>query len=291
MPCSRSPARVAAAGARPSAPGASATSVRAHAAVPPAGRRRGGRRAFAYRGVGRELVARVKYRNARAVVPWLAAAMVQHRARATGSRPPRSLGRPPRCSAAGRGASIRRRSSPGPSPASCGARCRALARSTGPARRRPGLPRRRAASARTSSLGAVRTFARAARRRRRHHRAPRSRPRRLHCVPRARPNVVAVTAARTPPPGIRLTHGLPILREHTHGRRRTDARCTWTSWFEARTARCRPGCRTSPARRSGRSRASPTTRAASRSTSPRCTPHASMRGSSVRSPCTSSDTS
>lgn len=32
---------------------------------------------FAYRGVARELVARVKYRNARAVVPWLAAAMVQ----------------------------------------------------------------------------------------------------------------------------------------------------------------------------------------------------------------------
>jgi predicted amidophosphoribosyltransferase len=33
--------------------------------------------AFAYRGVGRELVARVKYRNARAVVPWLAAAMAE----------------------------------------------------------------------------------------------------------------------------------------------------------------------------------------------------------------------
>jgi predicted amidophosphoribosyltransferase len=32
--------------------------------------------AFAYRGVARELVARLKYRNARAAVPWLAAAMV-----------------------------------------------------------------------------------------------------------------------------------------------------------------------------------------------------------------------
>lgn len=32
--------------------------------------------AFAYRGVARELVARLKYRNARAGVPWLAAAMV-----------------------------------------------------------------------------------------------------------------------------------------------------------------------------------------------------------------------
>jgi predicted Zn-dependent peptidase len=32
--------------------------------------------AFAYRGPARELVARVKYRNARAAVPWLAAAMV-----------------------------------------------------------------------------------------------------------------------------------------------------------------------------------------------------------------------
>jgi predicted amidophosphoribosyltransferase len=31
---------------------------------------------FEYRGVGRELVARVKYRNMRAVVPWLARAMV-----------------------------------------------------------------------------------------------------------------------------------------------------------------------------------------------------------------------
>src|SRR5919198_405001 len=30
---------------------------------------------FAYEGVARELVARVKYRNVRAVVPWLAAAM------------------------------------------------------------------------------------------------------------------------------------------------------------------------------------------------------------------------
>ena len=30
---------------------------------------------FAYEGVGRELVARVKYRNVRAVVPWLASAM------------------------------------------------------------------------------------------------------------------------------------------------------------------------------------------------------------------------
>ena len=32
--------------------------------------------AFAYEGVARELVARVKYRNVRAVVPWLAVAMV-----------------------------------------------------------------------------------------------------------------------------------------------------------------------------------------------------------------------
>ncbi len=32
--------------------------------------------AFAYRGAARELVARLKYRNTRAVVPWLAAAMV-----------------------------------------------------------------------------------------------------------------------------------------------------------------------------------------------------------------------
>ncbi len=31
---------------------------------------------FAYEGAGRELVARVKYRNVRAVVPWLASAMV-----------------------------------------------------------------------------------------------------------------------------------------------------------------------------------------------------------------------
>src|SRR5450755_2717140 len=30
---------------------------------------------FAYAGAGRELVARVKYRNVRAVVPWLASAM------------------------------------------------------------------------------------------------------------------------------------------------------------------------------------------------------------------------
>jgi predicted amidophosphoribosyltransferase len=32
--------------------------------------------AFAYEGVGRELVARVKYRNRRAALPWLATAMV-----------------------------------------------------------------------------------------------------------------------------------------------------------------------------------------------------------------------
>jgi predicted amidophosphoribosyltransferase len=32
---------------------------------------------FSYRGVARELVARLKYRNARAAVPWLAAAMVE----------------------------------------------------------------------------------------------------------------------------------------------------------------------------------------------------------------------
>ena len=48
----------------------------AHDAPPPAGVDRWAA-AFAYRGVGRELVARVKYRNARAVVPWLAAAMAE----------------------------------------------------------------------------------------------------------------------------------------------------------------------------------------------------------------------
>jgi predicted amidophosphoribosyltransferase len=46
----------------------------AHGAAPPAGVDAWAA-AFAYRGVARELVARVKYRNARAVVPWLAAAM------------------------------------------------------------------------------------------------------------------------------------------------------------------------------------------------------------------------
>ena len=54
----------------------------AHAAAPPAGVD-GWAAAFAYRGVGRELVARAKYRNARAVVPWLAAAMAA-RVRADG---------------------------------------------------------------------------------------------------------------------------------------------------------------------------------------------------------------
>jgi predicted amidophosphoribosyltransferase len=48
----------------------------AHAAIPPPGVDEWAA-AFAYRGVGRELVARVKYRNTRAVVPWLAATMVQ----------------------------------------------------------------------------------------------------------------------------------------------------------------------------------------------------------------------
>ncbi len=47
----------------------------APAAVPPAGVD-AWNAAFAYRGPARELVARVKYRNARAAVPWLAAAMV-----------------------------------------------------------------------------------------------------------------------------------------------------------------------------------------------------------------------
>jgi predicted amidophosphoribosyltransferase len=37
---------------------------------------------FAYAGPARELVARVKYRNVRAVVPWLAAAMVEELVRA-----------------------------------------------------------------------------------------------------------------------------------------------------------------------------------------------------------------
>ena len=54
----------------------------AHHAAPPAGVDRWAA-AFAYRGVARELVARVKYRNARAVVPWLAATMAE-RARADG---------------------------------------------------------------------------------------------------------------------------------------------------------------------------------------------------------------
>jgi len=44
-------------------------------APPPAGVDAWGA-AFAYEGVARELVARVKYRNVRAVVPWLAVAMV-----------------------------------------------------------------------------------------------------------------------------------------------------------------------------------------------------------------------
>ena len=48
----------------------------AHAAPPPPGVDAWAA-AFAYRGVGRELVARVKYRNTRAVVPWLAATMAQ----------------------------------------------------------------------------------------------------------------------------------------------------------------------------------------------------------------------
>ena len=91
--------------------------------------------AFAYEGVARELVARVKYRGARAAVPWLAAAMVEALPgdRASGSTP--SPGRPPR---------RERRRARGFDPAEILAR--AVARRLRRARRRPARPSARPAA-------------------------------------------------------------------------------------------------------------------------------------------------
>ncbi len=134
MPCSRSPARAAAAGVHPSAPGAWPTSrPRTTPRRPPAstgGRppsRTAGWAASWWRGSSTATPGRW-CRGWRRRWPSAPAP--------TGSRRPRSVGRPPRCSTAGRAASTRRRSSPGPSPARS-APDRHACSTASPVRRRP----------------------------------------------------------------------------------------------------------------------------------------------------------
>ena len=152
MPCSRSRARAAVVEGAPLCSRCLGGLRAAHAAVPPPGVDAWAA-CFAYRGVGRELVARVKYRNTRAVVPWLASMMVETVLAhgldaATVTWAPTSVRAAPR-------ARLRSGGDPG-----AGGRARvecpvsATARSTTRVRRRPGLRRRRAAPALVSRPGA-----------------------------------------------------------------------------------------------------------------------------------------
>ena len=222
---------------------------------------------FTYDGVARELVARVKYRNVRAAVPWLADRMVE-------SLP---AGRPGRCRRRHVGAhhtgsppASRVRSGRGPGPERRASSAPALPCAPPPP---PGPAADRALrfrAARGPAPRADRQHAgdRAPRRRCRHHRrdarcrgagAPsrrRSRGDRAHrgAYPASRPAVAG---------------GAPRPASYTWPRARASVRCRWRSWFGARTVRCPPTCATCPARRSPGSRGSPTMPDASRSTSPR----------------------
>ena len=158
------------------------------------------------------------------------------------SMPPPSPGHPPRRSAAARG--LRSRGDPGVRvAASCG---------PVPARlldRRPGPPQ--------TGLAA------AARRAGPHFVARRAAPLRVLLVDdvattgatlAAAASGVAVRGRATSWPSRLHAHRLrdlrdirvPILRVSTRTVADTDARCTWTSWFEGRTARCRPGSKLHP---------------------------------------------
>ena len=154
---------------------------------------------FAYDGVARELVARIKYRNVRAVVPWLAACMAE--AVAAGEVETAVIAWAPTTP-------VHRRTR-GFDPAELLARAVArrlrrpvrgvLTRSPGPpqtglpaAARRVG-PRFTSAHALHLRQCCSSTTSRP--------RAPRSPPRPRPCAPAARTRVVVLTAARTPRPG------------------------------------------------------------------------------------------
>ena len=219
-------------------------------------------------GAARELVARVKYRNVRAVVPWLAGATVAAvPSAARASLPGVVTWAPTGRDRRRHGASTPPSCSPGRSPAGWvpaawpprpNPRPRADG-SPGDARRRgPRFVARRAVRphvccwSTTSPPPGPRS-----RRRRGAARAGRDHRRRGH----RRADATSGNRPYTPRILRRRVARSPSL---------TDARCTWISWFEARTARCRPGCRTARAK-VRESRSSPTTPGGSRSTSPRCT--------------------
>ena len=234
--------------------------------------------AFAYEGVARELVARVKYRNARAAVPWLADAMVD------GCACPRA--RPRSTSSPGHPPRRERRRARGFDPAELLARAvaRRLRRPGAPrlldrgrVRRRPGSPAPSVAGG-PRFVGPARASPRvgAARRRRRHHRG--------HARGRGaalRRGGARATSSRSPRPGHHRPepHSGPVrILRRSRPRRRQD-RCgggqmdivvrgknrTVPSRLDAADAREGVAHRAS----------SRTTPGASRSTSPRCTPRAS----------------
>ena len=221
--------------------------------------------AFAYEGVAREVVARVKYRGARAAIPWLADAVVD----VLRSRPPRGRRRhlgthQPRAATPARLRSGRAARTGGRTPVAGAVRRAARARA-GPAADRA---RRRRASARPELLGpSCDPSVGPGRRRRRHHR--RDALGRVHCAaPRRRARHRRCHRSQNTTAADPIGPVVDSVLQPRTQQEQSAEEVRWTSRSVARTGRCRPVSTRRRARRCPASRSSPTTPGASRSTSP-----------------------